>query len=114
MIVSLYIINNHQFFLAADQEGLQMLAFLSTLTTVALAELGDKTQFIVLIFVSRFKRPMPILMAVITASFISELLAGAIGIGLRSYIKPKYFEVGRKFFIFTRSGLDIMAGEKRL
>jgi putative Ca2+/H+ antiporter (TMEM165/GDT1 family) len=36
-------------------------AFLISLSTVALAEMGDRTQLLALILATRFRRPMPIL-----------------------------------------------------
>jgi Ca2+/H+ antiporter, TMEM165/GDT1 family len=62
-----------------------MEAFLVSFGLVALAELGDKTQFLALMLASRFHRPMPILAGIFVAVVVNHLVSAALGyfIGMR-------------------------------
>ncbi|HYM74015.1 MAG TPA: TMEM165/GDT1 family protein [Stellaceae bacterium] len=56
-----------------------MEAFLVSFGLVALAELGDKTQFLALMLASRFHRPLPILAGILVAVLANHLGAAALG-----------------------------------
>ena len=56
-----------------------MEAFLVSFGLVALAELGDKTQFIALMLASRFHRPVPILAGIFVAVVVNHLASAALG-----------------------------------
>ena len=56
-----------------------MEAFLVSFGFVALAELGDKTQFLALMLASRFHRPMPILAGILVAVLVNHLASAALG-----------------------------------
>jgi len=56
-----------------------MEAFLVSLTSTALAEIGDKTQFLALLFVTRFHRPGVLLFGIFVAVLCNNLLAAAVG-----------------------------------
>src|SRR5271163_536825 len=56
-----------------------MEAFLVSFGLVALAELGDKTQFLALMLASRFHRPLPILAGIFVAVVINHLASAALG-----------------------------------
>ena len=62
-----------------------MEAFLVSFGLVALAELGDKTQFLALMLASRFHRPVPILAGIFVAVVFNHLISAALGyfIGMR-------------------------------
>jgi len=62
-----------------------MEAFLVSFGLVALAELGDKTQFLALMLASRFHRPVPILAGIFVAVVFNHLASAALGyfIGMR-------------------------------
>ena len=62
-----------------------MEAFLVSFGLVALAELGDKTQFLALMLASRFHRPLPILAGIFVAVVVNHLASAALGyfIGIR-------------------------------
>jgi Ca2+/H+ antiporter, TMEM165/GDT1 family len=62
-----------------------MEAFLVSFGLVALAEFGDKTQFLALMLASRFHRPMPILAGIFVAVVFNHLASAALGyfIGMR-------------------------------
>jgi putative Ca2+/H+ antiporter (TMEM165/GDT1 family) len=56
-----------------------MEAFLVSFGLVALAELGDKTQFLALMLASRFRRPVPILAGILVAVLVNHLASAALG-----------------------------------
>jgi putative Ca2+/H+ antiporter (TMEM165/GDT1 family) len=56
-----------------------MEAFLVSVGLVAVAELGDKTQFLALMLASRFHRPLPILAGIFVAVLFNHLASAAVG-----------------------------------
>ena len=56
-----------------------MEAFLVSTGIVALAEIGDKTQLLALILAARYRRPLPIITAMLLATVLNHLLAGVLG-----------------------------------
>jgi len=56
---------------------------------VALAEIGDKTQLLAFILAARFKRPLPIILGILTATLINHGLAGALGAWITSTLSPQ-------------------------
>lgn len=63
-------------------------AFLVSLSTIALAEIGDRTQLLSLLLVTRFRRPWPILAGVFCASLASHAAASAIGVWIGTRLRP--------------------------
>ena len=57
-------------------------SFLTTTGLVAIAEIGDKTQLLSLLLAARFRRPLPILAAILVATVANHLLAAALGVWL--------------------------------
>lgn len=55
---------------------------------VALAEIGDKTQLLAFILAARFKKPVPIVLGILTATLINHGLAGALGAWITSVVSP--------------------------
>jgi Ca2+/H+ antiporter, TMEM165/GDT1 family len=64
-------------------------AFLVSTGVVALAEIGDKTQLLALILAARYRRPLPIVLAIFVATLANHALAGALGNWLAASISPK-------------------------
>ena len=56
-----------------------MQSFLISLSTVAIAEMGDRTQLLSLMLAARFRRPWPILAGVLCATLANHAIAGLIG-----------------------------------
>lgn len=56
-----------------------MEAFLVSAGIVALAEMGDKTQLLSLLLAAKFRRPLPIILAILVATLLNHALAGAVG-----------------------------------
>ncbi|MGH8143232.1 MAG: TMEM165/GDT1 family protein [Steroidobacteraceae bacterium] len=65
-----------------------MEAFLISMSTVALAEMGDRTQLLALLLATRFRRPWPILAAILCASLASHLVAALIGVWVGTRLNP--------------------------
>jgi putative Ca2+/H+ antiporter (TMEM165/GDT1 family) len=59
-----------------------MEAFLVSLGTVALAEMGDRTQLLSLLLAAHYRKPWPILAGVLAATLANHALAGLIGVWL--------------------------------
>ncbi|ASQ45090.1 TMEM165/GDT1 family protein [Legionella clemsonensis] len=56
---------------------------------IALAEFGDKTQLLAFILATRFKRPLPIILAILLATLANHGLAGVIGVWITSTLSPQ-------------------------
>lgn len=69
-------------------ESAVMEAFFITLGTIALAELGDKSQLLAFILASRFKKPLPVIMGITMATIFNNSIAGALGAWLSNVISP--------------------------
>jgi putative Ca2+/H+ antiporter (TMEM165/GDT1 family) len=65
-----------------------MQAFLISLSTVAVAEMGDRTQLLSLMLAARFRRPWPILAGVFCATLANHAVAAFIGQRLGSLLTP--------------------------
>lgn len=57
-----------------------MEAFLVSTGTVALAEMGDKTQLLALVLATRFRKPWPIVAGILAATLLNHALAGLAGV----------------------------------
>ncbi len=57
-------------------------------TTVALAEIGDKTQLLSLVLASRYRKPVPIILAILFATLLNHALAAWLGVVVADYLKP--------------------------
>lgn len=56
---------------------------------VALAEIGDKTQLLAFILAARFKKPLPIIAGILTATLVNHGLAGALGAWITATVSPE-------------------------
>lgn len=65
-----------------------MEAFLVSTAVVALGEMGDKTQLLALLLAARFKRPVPIILGILTATVVNHALAGLVGSWLAQQLGP--------------------------
>ncbi len=65
-----------------------MEAFLISLSVVALAEVGDKTQLLAFVLAARYRRPFPIIAGIVVATLANHAIAGAIGAWLIARLGP--------------------------
>lgn len=56
--------------------------------TVALAEIGDKTQLLALMLAARFRRPWPIIAGILVATLLNHALAGWLGSLAAGWLSP--------------------------
>lgn len=63
-------------------------AFLVSTGLVALAEMGDRTQLLAFLLAARYKRPAPIILAILLATLANHGFAGLIGTWLTSVMTP--------------------------
>lgn len=66
-----------------------MESFLVSTGVVALAEIGDKTQLLAFILAARFKKPLPIMLGILVATFINHGLAGLLGAWITATVSPE-------------------------
>ncbi len=65
-----------------------MEAFLVSISTVAIAEMGDRTQLLSLMLAAHYRRPWAILAGVLCATLANHLLAGLLGRRLGQFLTP--------------------------
>lgn len=70
-----------------------MESFLISLSTVAVAEMGDRTQLLSLMLAARFRRPWPILAGVLCATLANHAVAAFIGQRLGRALTPRVLDV---------------------
>jgi putative Ca2+/H+ antiporter (TMEM165/GDT1 family) len=66
-----------------------MEALLTSMGVVALAEIGDKTQLLAFVLAARFKKPLPIIAAILCATIVNHGLAGAVGAWITGVLSPQ-------------------------
>ncbi|OEE65461.1 hypothetical protein A1OO_01335 [Enterovibrio norvegicus FF-33] len=59
-----------------------------SITTVALAEIGDKTQLLSLLLASRYRKPVPIILAILFATLLNHAIAAWLGVVVADYLTP--------------------------
>src|SRR5579872_1971661 len=69
-----------------------MESFLISLSTVAVAEMGDRTQLLSLMLAARFRRPWPILAGVLCATLANHAVAALIGQRLGHALTPRILD----------------------
>ena len=74
--------------------GMFMEAFFVSTSLVALAEIGDKTQLLAFILAARFRRPVPIMLGILTATLFNHGLAGSLGAWIASAVDPAILRTG--------------------
>ena len=70
-----------------------MEAFLISLSTVAIAEMGDRTQLLALVLVARYRRPWPILAGILCATLANHAAAAYLGARLGRYLTPQRLDL---------------------
>lgn len=66
-----------------------MEAFLISLSTVAIAEMGDRSQLLALILAAHYKMPWPILAGILCATLANHAVAGFIGATSGPTLRPR-------------------------
>ncbi len=68
--------------------SLIMEAFLVSTGIVALAEIGDKTQLLAFCLAAKFRRPLPIVLAILVATVANHTFAAALGAWITALMGP--------------------------
>ena len=69
--------------------GAHVESLLISTGVVALAEIGDKTQLLAFILAARFRKPLPIIAGIFTATIVNHGLAGALGAWITATVSPE-------------------------
>ena len=64
-------------------------ALLVSTGTVALAEIGDKTQLLALLLAARFRKPWPIIAGILVATLLNHAMAAWVGQLAASWLTPQ-------------------------
>ena len=68
-------------------------AFLTSLSLVALAEIGDKTQLLAILLATRFRAPVPIILGILAATLANHFLAAMVGHGIAGLLDSPTFRI---------------------
>ena len=68
-----------------------MEAMLVSALVVAIAEIGDKTQLLAIILATRFKKPIPIILGILTATLANHALAALVGAEASRFLDGAWF-----------------------
>jgi putative Ca2+/H+ antiporter (TMEM165/GDT1 family) len=96
-----------------------MEAFLVSLSTVALAEMGDRTQLLSLVLATRFRKPWPILAGVLVATLANHAVAGVVGVWIGHLLRPAILDavvgvsmIGMALWMLRPDDLDEQDGKR--
>ena len=70
-----------------------MEAFLISLSTVAIAEMGDRTQLLALVLAAHYRKPWPIIAGVVCATLVNHAVAGYLGAHLGRFLTPSRLDL---------------------
>ena len=66
-----------------------MEAFIVSTGIVALAEIGDKTQLLAFLLAAKFRRPVPIILAILVATLANHAVAASVGAWVSAQLGPE-------------------------
>ena len=69
-----------------------MEAFLVSIASVAVAEMGDRTQLLALVLAARFRRPWPIVAGIFCATLANHAAAGLVGVWFGRLLTPTFLD----------------------
>ncbi len=64
-------------------------SLLVSTVTVALAEIGDKTQLLALLLAARYRKPVPIVLGILAATLLNHALAAWFGAAVSQWLSPQ-------------------------
>ena len=65
-----------------------MESFLVSITTISIAEIGDRTQLLSLMLAAHYRRPWPIILGILIATLANHSAAGFLGVWLGRFLTP--------------------------
>ena len=69
-----------------------MITLLVSALVVAIAEIGDKTQLLAIVLATRFRKPLPIILGIATATLANHLIAATGGYFLSNLLEGAWFQ----------------------
>ena len=80
-----------------------MEALMMSITTVAVAEMGDRTQLLSLVLAAHYRKPWPILAGVFLATLVNHGLAGLAGVWFGEFLSTSVLDavVGASMFMMA-------------
>jgi Ca2+/H+ antiporter, TMEM165/GDT1 family len=70
-----------------------MEGFLVSITTISIAEIGDRTQLLSLLLAARFRRPWPIIAGILCATLANHAVAGIVGVWFGTLLQPRPLQI---------------------
>jgi putative Ca2+/H+ antiporter (TMEM165/GDT1 family) len=70
-----------------------MEGFLVSITTISIAEIGDRTQLLSLLLAARFRRPWPIIAGILCATLANHAVAGIVGVWFGTLLQPRALQI---------------------
>jgi Ca2+/H+ antiporter, TMEM165/GDT1 family len=70
-----------------------MEAFWVSITTISVAEIGDRTQLLSLMLAARYRAPWPIIAGILCATLANHAAAGAVGFWFGGLLKPRTLDL---------------------
>ena len=70
-------------------KDIHLQTLLISIVTVALGEIGDKTQLLALILAAKYRKPWPICLGILAATLVNHALAGAFGAVIAAWLSPQ-------------------------
>jgi Ca2+/H+ antiporter, TMEM165/GDT1 family len=77
---------------------------------VAFSEIGDKTQILALVLASRFRRPIPIILGMVTATVLNHAMAGLAGGFAAAVIAPDVLRWILALIFLAMAGWTLIPG----
>jgi putative Ca2+/H+ antiporter (TMEM165/GDT1 family) len=88
-----------------------MEALWASISVVAIAEMGDKTQLLSLLLAARYRQALPIMVGIFLSTILNHFLAAEIGHIVASFIPQRYVKGGLSL-AFILVGLWILIPDK--
>ncbi len=70
-------------------------------TSIAMAEIGDRTQLLTLVLAARYRRPWPIIAGILCATLANHTAAGLVGAWVGHELDPRLLGVAVSVSMFT-------------
>jgi putative Ca2+/H+ antiporter (TMEM165/GDT1 family) len=69
-----------------------MEVFLISLSTIAIAEMGDRTQLLSLLLATQYRKPWQIVAGILIATVTNHAVAGFVGVWIGKYLSPRILD----------------------
>ena len=85
-----------------------MHVFLLSFSTLAVAELGDKTQLLCLLLAARLMKPWSVIAGVAVSTVAVNLLAAVVGVWLAKFLQPQMLNILLGCSMLIAAGLMLL------